>query len=195
MITQLEILRAMFGAWRLLRLDPGGMQYFDRTPQGAIRSFFAAVIVLPFFLAFQIDVLGTLIEQQGFVPVATVETLFYVIRWTTFPVIMITLLSLFGVSDRFVDFLVAYNWANVVHVCFYLPAFLLQWFTPAPEALIDAAMFAALALALAYSWFVIKTATGLSGSVVVGLVVLDLVLAIMIAALSLDYLGGAPATA
>lgn len=193
MITQVEILRSLFGAWRLLRLDAGGMQYFDRTPEGALRSFFAAIIVLPFFLAFQADILGGLIEERGILSVALIEALFYVIRWTVFPVLMITLLALFGVSEKFVDFLVAYNWANVIHALFYLPAFFLQWFTGAPDQLIEAASYAALALALAYSWFVIKTSTDLSGMVVVGLVVLDLVVAIMIAALSLDFLGGVPA--
>jgi len=193
-ISQLEVLRSLFGAWRLLRLDPGGMQYFERTPDGALRSFFAAVIVLPLFLAFQVDVLGDLIAQRGIIAVAVIEALFYVIRWTIFPVLMITLLSLFGVREKFIDFLVAYNWANVLHALFYLPAFFLQWFTNAPEQVIEAASLSALALALGYSWFVVKTATGLSGMVVVGLVVMDLVVAIIIAALSLDFLGGLPPT-
>ena len=47
MVSQLEIVRSIFGAWRLLTLDAGGMQYFNRTPEGAINSFTAALVVLP----------------------------------------------------------------------------------------------------------------------------------------------------
>lgn len=188
MISQLEVLRSLFGAWRLARLDTGGMSYFERTPEGALRSFTAALLVLPLFIAYQADLLPGEIERHGFATAITVEGLFYVIQWTLFPVLMATILAVFGLPGKYIDFLVAYNWSNVIQALFYLPPLLLHWLTPAPAQLIDAGAFAALALALAYSWYVIRTATGLGGSVVVGLVVLYLVLSIVIRVIARGFL-------
>lgn len=44
-----EIATALYGAYRLARLDPQGMQYFDLSIGGFWRSFFAAVLMAPFF--------------------------------------------------------------------------------------------------------------------------------------------------
>ena len=44
-----ETLRALYGAYRLARLDAGGMAYFDSSIGGFWRSFFAAVLVVPFY--------------------------------------------------------------------------------------------------------------------------------------------------
>src|SRR3546814_5855868 len=42
-----EIFYRVFGAWLLARLDATGAQYFDESPQAALRSFFAALLVEP----------------------------------------------------------------------------------------------------------------------------------------------------
>ena len=42
-----EIAYALYGAWRLARLDSGGMGYFDRSIAGFWKSFFAALLVAP----------------------------------------------------------------------------------------------------------------------------------------------------
>lgn len=188
MISQLELFRALYGAWRLARLDRSGIGYFERTPAGARHSFVAALLVLPLFFLYQLDLFVELVQYRGFATSVVLEGLFYTIHWTAFLVLMATILSLFGLPEKYVPFVVVYNWSNVIQALIYLPAFLLQFFTPAPDALIEALKFAALTLSLAYSWFVISTATGLSRSVVVGLVVLDLVLSILIAAVSVKFI-------
>ena len=50
MITAREVTAALYGSWRLARLDPGGMAYFNRTVEGFWNSFFAAVIVAPGYI-------------------------------------------------------------------------------------------------------------------------------------------------
>ena len=188
MISQLELARALYGAWRLARLDTGGMAYFERTAPGALRSFTAALVVLPLVIAYEAELVSGMIRANGVFIGLTVEGLFYVIQWTFFPVLMATVMAVFGLAEKYVDFLVAYNWSNVVQALLFLPAFLFEWLNLAPDALIDAGKFAALALALAYAWFVMRTATGLSGPVVIGLVALDLVLSLVIVDLSIDFL-------
>src|SRR3546814_9955248 len=45
--SDLEIFYRVFGAWLLARLDATGAQYLDESPQAALRSFFAALLVAP----------------------------------------------------------------------------------------------------------------------------------------------------
>ena len=40
---------SIYGAYRLARLDAAGMSYFDTSVAGFWRSFFAAVIIAPFY--------------------------------------------------------------------------------------------------------------------------------------------------
>ena len=42
-----EVLGALYGAYRLARIDPAGMTYFNLSFEGFWRSFFAAVLVAP----------------------------------------------------------------------------------------------------------------------------------------------------
>lgn len=188
MISQLEILRSLYGAWRLARLDAGGMQYFVRTHEGALRSFFAALIALPPFLIIEADILAYQIAQNGLLVAVAIQAIFYVIRWTAFPVLMMTILSVFGVPEKFVDFLVAYNWGNVIQIAIFLPVLLLQWMTPG-AAFLDLAYWITIGVLMGYVWFVIRTATGLSDTVVVGFVVLDLIVALMVFFVSVSILG------
>ena len=42
MISLREVFTALYGAYRLARLDAGGLKYFDITDQGFWRSFFCS---------------------------------------------------------------------------------------------------------------------------------------------------------
>jgi len=44
-----EALLSLYGAWRLALLDKRGLELFDKTPAGAIRSFSAALLVAPMY--------------------------------------------------------------------------------------------------------------------------------------------------
>jgi len=48
-----EMMYALYGAYRLARFDAGGMRYFDASIDGFWRSFFAAVLIAPFYLIYQ----------------------------------------------------------------------------------------------------------------------------------------------
>ena len=52
MISAQQTFTALYGAYRLARLDTGGMKFFDQTIDGFWRSFYAAVIVAPLFILF-----------------------------------------------------------------------------------------------------------------------------------------------
>jgi hypothetical protein len=45
-----EILRSLYGAWRLLVVDRHGILAFDGTRSAALRSFWVAVVMLPIII-------------------------------------------------------------------------------------------------------------------------------------------------
>ena len=110
-----EMARGVAGAFRLARFDLTGLALLDLTPRGAARSFWAAALVLPGYLALaglrgDLDATPTRPAEARFI----LEMLAYAVSWTAFPVIMSYLTEAAGRAHRFCAFLCAYNWAAVV---------------------------------------------------------------------------------
>lgn len=175
-----EVASSLFGAWRLALMDAKGMEYFDRSVAGAIRSFSAAVIVAPAYLVLVLMRLG---EDAGNVSLGNfllVESIAYVISWTAYPLIMDDMSRILDCNPRYPAFLSAYNWSAVLQMLVYLPAVALSESGILMPAFGDTLVFAATLVVLTYQWFVTRTALDVSGFIAAGLVILDLVLSVFI---------------
>ena len=180
MPTSHEVAYRLYGAWRLLWLDRGGLAFFDGRARSFLNSFFAAVLVAP---AYIIIVLLSLSERQpvaGTLDIILVEAIAYVISWTAFPVAFHALADLFDRQDRYFSFIVTFNWAQVIKMALYLPAILLGALAVLPTALTSLLSLLATLAVLAYGWFVTRVALDLSGMAAAGLVAIDLVLGLFI---------------
>lgn len=169
MITINEIGSAIYGAYRLARRDPGGMAYFDRTRKGAIRSFYAAILLLPFHA---IIVAGRWWDDMAILSLqrmVAIESLTYVISWTIFPVLMIWIARSIDRSDRYYDFLVSFNWASLVTIVARFPLFVIRRLELLPEPIADILVLALVVAVLLYRWYVLKTALNIGGGLAGGL--------------------------
>src|SRR5512146_3154253 len=106
-----EFQLALGGALRLAVGDRGGLGFFDASVDGFWRSFRAALICYPLYLA----LVGFGTEPAawsggGAATVLAVKTIAYAISWVAFPLAMLTVARWFGREDRFLAFMVAYNW-------------------------------------------------------------------------------------
>jgi len=115
MLPLSAILRGLYGAWRLLRLDANGLSYFEATPRGALKSFWAMLLVLPLDLAVRaIDIA----VPSGDMPAESrnlgIHLALYVIGWLAPLVIIYVLVRWYGRGDRFWLFLSALNWSQVL---------------------------------------------------------------------------------
>ena len=178
MISVGELAKALFGVWRLARLDPNGLQYLDDSIEGFWKSFFAGVIVLPGFLILQLLELAFVQEAavvESWPRVLAVWGIAYVLQWTLFPIATAYVTAEIGRRDEFMRFIVALNWASVIQIAIAVPAVAMQ-FVIGPDGF-GIFLFLLISLALLfYSWFITKTALNVSGLVAVGLVVLNIVL-------------------
>jgi hypothetical protein len=176
-----EVSTALHGAWQLARLDRGGMAYFDRSEAGFWKSFTAALLVFPAFLILlDLRVENTEWAASGVVRILVVETIGYVIAWTAFPLIMLPVTRFLGRESHWLEFMVAYNWSQVLQYALFLLATLLAESGAFPASLATGIASAATVAVLLYEWFVARVSLDTGGAGATMIVLIDLVLGVLI---------------
>jgi hypothetical protein len=176
-----EISAALHGAVRLARLDAGGLDLFDRTLDGFWRSFFAAILIAPVHVLLMV-ITHEIPGDSASVRVFAVEAIAYAIRWLAYPAAMLIAVDLLGRRQRFFDYMVPYNWANVPQIVLLMIVTGLG--LALPETLGQLLSMVALVSILIYEWFVAKVGLMISGTAAVALVLLDLVISLSISAIT-----------
>ena len=171
-----EIAYGIYGAWRLARLDASGMEVFDRTVAGFWKSFFAAVLVAPAYLAMVLIELGGMTVTAGPLAIFIVQSLIYVIVWVAYPLIMYYLTEQIGRSEKYIGFIVALNWASVIQMLVFLPVVFFNAVEVLPGALLGLATLVIFLAVLFYQGFVTRTALDISGPAAGALVVFSFIL-------------------
>lgn len=179
MLTWPEITRSVFGAWRLARFDPGGMNYFDLSIRGFWRSFGAAVVVLPVYIYFvAVNFHGTDASTAWFV---IVKALAYGAAWATFPILMVGLVRILNLTGNYVPFIIASNWASVLQVLLFIPVNTFAAFGGLESSGGALLYLLTMTIVLFYQWFVTRTALQTTRAIAGGLVAVDLVLGLFVA--------------
>jgi hypothetical protein len=178
------------GAFLLARGRVDGLLLIESSASGVARSFWAAALCLPAFLALRLLAwAGTGGPEAGVARGLAAELIGYAIAWAGFALASLPVAEAQGRKAEWPRFIAAWNWANVVQY-----VVLLALTVPAafglPELVAQGLGLAALGYALWLEWFVAKTALRLSGGRAVGFVMLDLALGIFIGGLVARLSGG-----
>jgi hypothetical protein len=172
-----EVSSGVYGAWRLARLDRGAMRWFDRSPEGVARSFWAAIICFPGFIA----LLALRVSPQdwihsGVAHIFLVESIGYVVGWSAYPLAALGFCRLVGREEGGFDFVTAYNWSQILETLLFILVALVATLHLLSAAAAGILSMVALLAVLIYEWFIARVATGAGGLVATTLVLLDLVL-------------------
>jgi hypothetical protein len=164
---------AMIGALRLACGDRRGLAYFDVSEEGFWRSFRAAVLCYPLYLALlALRLTGAQWNKSGAATILFVETISYVISWVAFPLLILPVARAFGRADRFFGFMVAYNWSQVPQSGLLVLIGLQRAAgLSSPSAAQSVELIATVAL-LVYEWYIARAAlatTGVQSALVVSL--------------------------
>jgi hypothetical protein len=175
-----ETAKALYGTYRFARFDPDAMDYFRNTNGAFWRSFKAALYIAPFYAALLLMrySMGEVSSPMG--RFIVVEALAYIIAWLAFPVIVEPLTKSMGRGDRFVRYIIAYNWAAVLQNLLYMPLAMLSVSGALPPGGAGLMGFVVLLMIMTYTWFITRTALQISGSRALGLVALDFALSFLI---------------
>jgi hypothetical protein len=180
MITAKEAAAGVYGAYRLALLDRLGLHYFDATVEGFWRSFYAAAIVAPGYAILVMLRLAEMPVQAGSMRVFLIESIAYVISWTAFPLAMFYVCQMIDRGDRFIRYIVAYNWSSVVQMAAFLPVATLAASGALPDPLGSVLTMLVTLAVLFYQWFIARTALEIPGPGAAGIVLLDIILSVII---------------
>jgi hypothetical protein len=175
MLTGSEIVRSVYGMARLARLDPIGFEWLDRSVEGFWRSFRIAVLLLP---AFALHVFYDLSDAEiaaSLPRILAIEGIYYIIAWTAFPVFVHPIAVALGREQRYVGYIVAINWSQVIQYGVLIPVETLIFLGQGGGigTFLGVVVFFALVF---YLWFIAKTALDIPGTTAAGIVVLDILI-------------------
>lgn len=176
------------GVFTLATGQAHGAMLIEDTPEGAARSFWAAAICLPGFLALVLLDWADEPPIAGFGYALLVQLLAHAAGWAGFAVASQALARSAGRGAEWPHFIAAWNWANVVQYLLLL-AVSLPPLLGLPRPLASVVAVATLGYQLWLVWFVARTTLGGRG-LAVAMVGLDLLVGVVVAAL-VEALSGA----
>lgn len=175
-----EMAAALYGAWRLLRFEPDGLQAFRSDVEACVQSFAAAVIALPGYAVLVGLHLAPSDSAAGWPSILILHACSYVMSWTAFPLITYYASTNMGRSANWTGFVVALNWSKVLQMAIYLPLVLIAHtglFGQTGGGFLTLIGFVAVII---YQWFVTRTALDITGPPAAGLTAVDIVLGLLI---------------
>lgn len=181
-----EVERNVKGAFQLLLQRPEGLNVLDASVTGFWRSFYAALYGAPFFIYIMYSSIGAVeggadlpesarvLTQIGInLPNTLALLLIYVIGWLYWPLLFHYLSNAFGLEERYLRYIVAYNWAALIQIAFAAVAlFLAAFLLGAPGGLL---ILASIVLQFFFQWSVARLALEIPGMAAAGLVFLDFI--------------------
>ena len=168
---------AIGGALKLARGDSRGLGSFDTSLDGFWRSFRAALICYPMYLALlAMRVPAPPWDSAGVIRIVLIESIAFVISWTAFPLLILPLSRAFGRENRFLAFMVVYNWCQVPQTVLFLIVGLDIAAGILPGSAGDAVGLAAAIAVMVYEWYIARLALTIPAAQAVLVVLVDLVL-------------------
>lgn len=177
MITLAEVTRAVAGVLRLVRLDAGGLAFFDGDARGFQRSFWAAALVAPFhayMVSFRAEAAADGIHA------VLVEILAYSIGWLAYPVAAHYLTEALGCGERYLRYVSAYNWSGGVQVLlqFLVTGIIVSGLLPQGGG--GLLSFGLLLAILAYNFYLARVALQIASGPAAALVAMDLLISLIL---------------
>lgn len=180
MINVREAVAGIFGAWRLAQLKPDGIRYMAATRDGALRSFWAALLALPGALPLTAMRLSFFPPRAETAQVAAVELLAYAIGWTAFPVMAQIAARIAEREHHYPRLVSAYNWTSLVQIAALVVTAPLTVSGVLPSGLGALLELVVRCLLIAYLAFTIRVALDVSWPAAIGLSVVEFILGLSV---------------
>ena len=171
-----EIVSSLYGAWRLMRLDAAGMTYFNLSSDGFWRSFFAAVMIAPFYVALSYVELADQAEARA--ALMALDFASYCARWAAFVVVMIFIARLLQRSQHYAGFIIASNWISVPQWVLGMVVFAVM--RELPSVLMVLLYVALISVMTLYGFYVARVALGVDRGPAIAIAVIGFLMSFLI---------------
>lgn len=176
MIGAGQLAAALTGLRLLLRLDPRGLELFEKTAGGFARSFIVAAMLLPLHALHWVLSFDAAKENLDLLPYLVVKALTYVLLWVLFPFVMLYVTELLERRPRYYWHIVAYNWLQLPLGLLMMPIAFMADGQLLPQSILGVLNLGALAAFFFYATFLARWGLMLAPAMAFGVVVLDFVL-------------------
>lgn len=185
MLTARELVAALYGTLRLVRLKPDGFRWFDASLDGFWRSFAAAALVAPLYVFSQLVEsnslpAGALVEANHPARTVLLEAIAYVVGWVAYPLLMVSVTRIIDRERQFFRYMVAYNWFQVPKELLFFILTVAYLLGGLPREGMQFLALVAVCGVLFYFWFIAKTGLEVDGYTAAGLVLIDLTVSLVI---------------
>jgi hypothetical protein len=158
------------------------MEFFDKSVEGFWRSFYAAVLIAPLYvllMATRYQIGGVEVSVLRFI---SVEAIAYVTSWVAYPLVVAYLAPMIDRDERYIGYIVAYNWASVLQNAVCLPIAIAIGLGIVPQGFSTMLGIGCFVLVSLYIWYITRIALDVPGGTAAGFVVLEIVLTVIISA-------------
>lgn len=177
-LTEVQI--SLMGAWRLFRRDPSGLALLGRDEEAFWKSFWCAVVVAPAYIALLALIPDAIRIETSFPRLISVEIIAYVIGWVAWPLVVHIVFGVLGIRDKFIPYIVAYNWSAGPQIAVFLTiALIAVTFNLSLDLFLMMNLVAFIWL-LAYHGYIAKVSAEVNAGTVVFLVLGEAVLSFLI---------------
>ncbi|OFX10024.1 MAG: hypothetical protein A2516_05850 [Alphaproteobacteria bacterium RIFOXYD12_FULL_60_8] len=190
MITAGEVARALYGLGCILRRDATAWRYFNASPEGLWNSFTAMGLAAPVYLAQMLLFYFVLPDHPALPLFLAVEGLGFLINWFLWPNVMVGACALLNKRERYLPYLVAYNWFKLVETVIMTPVAALMALNLLPSPLLTALTITVHLYLLTNEWFIARRGLGVNGLIAVVLVLVDVQFTLLIGLTSDRIIGG-----
>jgi len=175
----------LVGAWHVMLGQPEGLNRIDTSLEGFWRSFAAVVLLVPFavlalFSEVPLAVAAgePLVSLTGGTFVLLAMTL--LADWFAFPLVFAVIAPPFGLSSSYVPFIVTRNWASVILGAGMGLVHALHLVGAIPTGLAPYVLLAVIAVALRFSYVVVRLTLAVSMGMALPIVILDFLISVTV---------------
>jgi hypothetical protein len=171
-----EFLRSTYGAWRLARLDPAGMSFFEISIPAFWRSFGLAIVLAPAFVYMAVIAPppgdAAITQNVSLAWAISVQVVAYAAVWAAFPIVMVFIARFLDLSATYVPFIIARNWSVTIQLAVLVPLNTVYALLP-PESGVGILLLTGIAAIWFYQWFIARTALQTTTPTAIAIVVID----------------------
>ena len=171
MITIPEAFTGLFAAWRLFLRDDRAVALFDGTPEGAVKSFYCALVVLPGYLLVIAYAHTPSAQEIDWFRFVMVEAISYAVSWCAWPLLMFYVARALDRSGAYCLYVTAFNWAAGPQILVWLAVLSLAVSGVVSREVLAIVNLGALVVILLYHLFIVRVTLKLTFFVSLGLVV------------------------
>lgn len=190
MIDFKEFSRSIFGAWMLARFDANGLMLFENTVSAFWRSYWAAILALPAYIALVMMRTPEAMITVGALPAVLIQTSGYIIGWFAMPFVMLGVCRIIDREEHFCRYFAAYNWAALLQITLMLALTTLAKTGIMPPAFAGMISVAAIIAILFYQGYIARVALVIPAFGAFGIVLLDLMIGLVVDSWTTKLLAG-----